>query len=313
MWETVYDCFLDTLKLFPFLFVLYVLIELLEHKTMMGKPNKALTGGFAPLIGCATGLIPMCGFSVMASKLYERKYLTVGTLFAVFIATSDEAFLVIALSALPAGEKVCTILLMCAGKLILGAAAGYILDLFFSKRNVAPAPIAELHEYTHAHEHEHTHEQEHAHGRDHEEFQACEHKHSNNLQLYLFSPLLHALQIAAVILLCNLAFGLLFYYAGEENVIEFLRGAGLWYQPLLCCLVGLIPNCASSVALAETFAVGGIAFGSCFGGLVTNSGLGVLALFRNTKAVKRNLIVLAAMYLIGVAAGYAVNAIALML
>lgn len=311
MWETIYDCFLDTLKLFPFLFVLYVLIELLEHKTMMGKPNKALTGGFAPLVGCATGLIPMCGFSVMASKLYERKYLTVGTLFAVFIATSDEAFLVIALSALPAGEKICTILLMCAGKLILGAAVGYALDFVFSKRNVAPAPIDELHEQEDVREHEH--ELMRTHGHDHEEFQACEHRRSNDLQLYLFSPLLHALQIAAVILLCNLAFGLLFYYVGEENVIEFLRGAGLWYQPLLCCLVGLIPNCASSVALAETFAVGGISFGSCFGGLVTNSGLGVLALFRNTKAVKRNLIVLAAMYLIGVAAGYAVNAIALML
>lgn len=322
MWDTVLDALLDTLKLFPFLFVLYILIELLEHKTRVGKPNRALSGKCAPLIGGATGLIPMCGFSVMASKLFERKYLTIGTLLAVFIATNDEALLVLAVSSIPIGEKILSIVLMCAIKFAVGVGIGYLVDFIAKKRGCASALLTAPeetahHAYEHEHDHDHDDDHEHDHNHDHEhdggaeEPQACEHKHKSGVQVYLLSPLLHALQIAAVILAFNLAFGLMFYFIGEEKVIGFLQGSGLWYQPLVCCLVGLIPNCASSVVLAETFAIGGITFGSCLAGLMTNAGLGVLVLFRNTKALKRNLGILGATLAIGVAAGYVINLIAL--
>ncbi len=305
MSEMILDCILDTLKLLPFLFVLYILIELLEHKTSIGKPNRALTGKFAPLIGAAAGLIPMCGFSVMAAKLYERRYLTFGTLFAVFIATSDEALLTLAVSSLPWVEKLSVIALLCILKFIIALAAGYCMDFVLKKRSRGePLPPPDI-----AHEQFHGQAHEHEYG---DEPQACEHRRESNVQLYLLSPLLHALQIAAVILLFNFAFGLLFYFVGEENVIGFLQGAGLWYQPLLTCLVGLIPNCASSVAIAETYVVGGIAFGSLLGGLVTNAGLGVVFLFRNGKELKRNFCILAATFLIGVCTGYLANAICLL-
>ena len=98
MWDAVLDAVLDTLKLFPFLLLLYILIELMEHNTKVGRANAALSGRWAPLLGGATGLVPMCGFSVMAAKLYEKRYVTLGTLLAVFIATSDEAFLVMLVS-----------------------------------------------------------------------------------------------------------------------------------------------------------------------------------------------------------------------
>lgn len=310
MGEVFLDAFLDALKLLPFLFLLYILIELLEHKTKMGHPVRLLTGKAAPFLGAATGLIPMCGFSVMAGKLYEKKYLTLGTLFAVFIATSDEALLVLALSGLGVLEKLYTILALLGSKLVLGAGVGYAVDLIFRSK---PAPMSD---FVPIGEHGGTHEEgEHVHGDADgaKEPAVCEHKHENRLTLYLFSPLLHALEVAGVVLVLNLLFGLLFHLLGEERVLGFLQGAGLWYQPIVTALVGLVPNCFSSVALAEVYAVGGISFGSLLGGLVTNAGLGVTVLFRNTKAWKRNLLVLAATFLLGVLFGYAASAIEILI
>ena len=351
MLDVVLDALLDTLKMLPFLFVLYVLIELLEHRTRVGAPSRALSGRAAPLIGGATGLIPLCGFSVMAGKLFERGLITLGTLLAVFIATNDEALLVLALAELSWQQKLLSIGVILAVKLVLAAAAGYLADVLFRGRAVTaplPAPAHEhghdhAHEHDHAHDHEPAHEHDHAHdhepahdhahahdhelvhdhehahehhdhdhGHDHEEFHVCEHKHEGALTLYFFSPLLHALQVAAAILVVNFAFGTLFFLVGEERVVGFLEGAGYWFQPLVAVLVGLVPNCASSVVLAETYAVGGLTLASCLAGLVTNTGLGILVLFQNAKAWKRNLAVLGALTALGIAVGYAGNALMLL-
>ena len=317
MLDVVLDALLDTLKMLPFLFVLYVLIELLEHRTRVGAPSRALSGKAAPLIGGATGLIPLCGFSVMAGKLFERGLITLGTLLAVFIATNDEALLVLALAELSWQQKLLSIGVILAVKLVLAAAAGYLADVLFRGRAVTaplPAPAHEhAHERVHDHEHAHEHhDHDHDHGHDHEEFHVCEHKHEGALTLYFLSPLLHALQVAAAILVVNFAFGTLFFLVGEERVVGFLEGAGYWFQPLVAVLVGLVPNCASSVVLAETYAVGGLTLASCLAGLVTNTGLGILVLFQNAKAWKRNLAVLGALTALGIAVGYAGNALMLL-
>ena len=246
----------------------------------------------------------------MAAKLYRHRYITVGTLLSVFIATSDEAFLVLLTTpVLPPLDKVVSIFAMLGVKIAVGVAAGYLADLIVNRLKkpvLEPIELIEEHE-GHVHE-EHEHEE---HG-EHEHFSACEHAHESKVQLYLVSPLLHALQVAAFVLLVNLAFGYLFWGLGEENVVSFLR-AGKWIQPLVCCLVGLVPNCASSVVLAETYAVGGIEFGSCLAGLVTNAGLGVLTLFGGRKNSRNALVIMAVQFFIGVAVGYAVNAIALLI
>lgn len=344
-WEVITEALLDTVKLFPFLFLLYILIELMEHNTRIGKPGGALTGKAAPFLGAATGLVPMCGFSVMAAKLYERRYLTVGTLLAVFIATSDEAFFVLLTSQMGWLEKLYAILATCGAKLVLGVAAGYLVDVLF-RRKKHMQPLGEAcfdkhvheegeahmradeyesengdecaHEQVHEHENEHENEHEHVYG---EEYTVCEHKHGKEsvLSLYFVSPLLHALKIAAFILIFNLAFGYLVFgigggnaETGEERVIGFLQGAGYWYQPLVSCLVALIPNCVSSVVITEAFAFGGIAFGSFLGGLVTNAGLGYLVLFRKRSDWKRGLPVLLFMLVFGIAVGYALNGILLL-
>ena len=334
MWDVILDAVLDTLKLFPFLLLLYILIELMEHNTRLGRANRALSGRWAPLLGGATGLIPMCGFSVMAAKLYEKRYVTLGTLLAVFIATSDEAFLVMIVSEMSWLDKLVSILSMCGIKLALGAGIGYAVDLIGRRRGAQlvpmPAEHTEAEEHvcdgTHmyeetgghvcggAHMHEEAEGHTHGHGGE-EEFTACEHKHGKrgNLSLYLVSPLLHSLKVAAFVLLVNLLFGFLFYFVGEERVIDFLQGSGYWYQPLICALLGFVPNCASSVIIAEVYAMGGIAFGSCLAGLIVNTGLGYLILFKNVSKWKRTLCICAFMIALSIAIGYAVNAVSLAL
>lgn len=330
-WEVILDALKDTAILFPFLFLMYIMIELLEHNTGAGKPNRALAGRCAPILGSALGTVPMCGFSVMAAKLYRNRHITLGTLLAVFIATSDEALLVlITTPVLMPLDKVYSVLAMAGVKFVLGFAVGYLIDVIFTKHKAvqplpAPCEHGEIpeeehgeHMHEHEHEKEHEHEGEHVHGdahehsHAHEHYDACKHVHKSKVNVYFVSPLLHALQVAAFVLLVNLAFGYLFFALGEENVVAFLR-AGKWIQPLVCSLIGLIPNCASSVVLAETFAVGGIEFGSCMAGLVTNAGLGILVLFRNKKEVKNAALIALFMYLFGVAVGYAVNAFALLM
>ena len=331
-WEVITEALLDTLKLFPFLFLLYILIELMEHNTRIGKPNGVLTGKAAPFLGAATGLIPMCGFSVMAAKLYEHKHVTLGVLLSVFISTSDEAFFVL-LTAPQLGwlDKLVSVLVLCGVKIVLGAAVGYLVDAVV-KRAQKPLPGIELLE-EHMHEEEEEHMHEHAHGGEHGgdcdrehmhegEYTVCEHKegHGGTLSLYFVSPLLHSLKIAAFILAFNLAFGYLVFgigggnaELGEERVITFLQGAGYWYQPLVCSLIALIPNCVSSVAITEAYALGSIAFGGFLGGLITNAGLGYLILFRKGGKWKKALAIMLFLFALGVAVGYAGNAICLAL
>ena len=320
MWyDVLLDAFLDTLKLLPFLLLLYILIELMEHNTRVGKPSRLLSGRAAPLLGTATGIVPMCGFSVMAAKLWEHRHVTLGALFAVFIATSDEGLLVLLISS-ESGfswlQRLYTILGLVGAKLALGIGIGYAVDVLF-RRKTAPLPEPHMHDHEHDHEHEHVHDHEHEEEAHEEgdcacgELSVCEHKKESTLRLYLLAPLLHALQVAAFVFAVNLAFGFLFFGIGEGRVVAFLQTSGYWFQPLVCPLIGLVPNCASSVVLAEVYALGGIGFGGLLGGLVANAGLGYLVLFRRGRNVKRALLIVLAMYLIGVAAGYAANAIAL--
>lgn len=302
MGQVLLDSLLDALKLLPFLFLLYILIELMEHKTAMGKPGGVLTGKLAPLAGSAAGLVPMCGFSVMAGKLYERRLLTVGTLFSVFVATSDEALLVLALSGLPAPEKVFVILALIGCKFVLAAGVGYLFDFIWKKATGSALSKTAFEEHGHEHGEE-------AHGHGEEEPSVCEHRHASPFTLYFLSPLWHALKVALVVFLFGVLFGALFKLVGEERVLGFLQGTGKWFQPAVTALVGSIPNCASSVVLAECYSIGGIGFGSLLGGLVTNAGFGAFILFRNAKAWKRNLLFLLLTILLGVLFGYAASAV----
>lgn len=288
MWNVILDAVLDTLKIFPFLLVIYIIIELLENKMSFTRNKKLLQGGLAPLCGAATGLIPQCGFSVMAAKLYDKSLIRTGTVLAVFLATSDEAVIILLSSGWAAPEKLLAVLPLIGIKLVIALAAGYLANFICRKEVLAePAPEEEIDGYSCGHEHD----------------------GKKKVMVYFVSPLLHSLKIAAYILAVNLIFGFIVWGVGEDKLAEFLSGS-IYLQPLLTSLVGLIPNCASSIIITQTFVSGNIAFGSLVAGLCANAGLGFVILLKNPKKIKRNLLLLLALYIISVAAGLAINAIA---
>lgn len=355
MTEAILDAVVDSLKLLPFLFLVYLVIEILEHNTGAGRPHRALTGKAAPLLGALLGTLPFCGFSVMAAKLYQHRHIKLGTLFAVFCTTSDEALIVLLLSDMGWREKLLSLLLVVAIKLAIALVFGYLFDALERERPIPLPEHAHDHgqDHDHAHGHSHGHDGQHAHGEEHgagehshrdeqrgthvreegdmehvyphhdgeethengdcecADLSPCEHKHGGKVRMYLLSPLSHALKVFAFVLVVNLAFGILFEVAGEDETVNFLQGAGYWYQPLFCALIALVPNCASSVVITEVYALGGIGFGAFLGGLVTAAGLGYLALLSKPRR-KEGILFLAGMFVLGVCAGYLGNAAALL-
>ena len=284
MADVLLDAVLDSLKIFPFLFLLYVLIEFLEHRTDVTRHENLLKGGIAPLLGAAAGLIPQCGFSVMAAKLYDKKLIRTGTVLAVFLATSDEA-LVILLSHVTDGSKAAAIMPIIAIKFAVAVGVGYLANALLRREKTEEMREGEIICGN-------------ACGQDHEE--------DGKFHRYFLHPLLHSLEIFAYILAVNILFGTVLHFVGEDRLAAALQ-SGYWFQPLVAAAVGLIPNCASSVVITETYILGGLSFGGCVAGLCANAGLGFVTLFKNTRAWKRNLLLALVLYAVGVAAGYAVD------
>ena len=285
MWSTVLDAFIDTLKILPFLLVIYILIEFLEHRTTFTQKPQILQGNLAPLVGSATGLIPQCGFSVMAAKLYDKGLIRTGTLLAVLLATSDEAFIIL----LASGKAAAAIMPLVVIKLIVGIGVGYLVNFLYSAEKLSEGSEEDIHAYSCGREHD----------------------GKSETRVYLINPLLHTLQIAFYILVVNLIFAFVIDAVGEEQIAASMIG-GTYFQPFITAVIGLIPNCASSAVITTTYINGGILFGSCAAGLCANAGLGLVVLFKNTKKIQRNIVFVFTLYIISVVVGIAVNSIALL-
>ena len=284
MWEIVLDAFLDTLKVFPFLVVIYILIEFIEQKTSFTRNHKILQGNLAPLIGSATGLVPQCGFSVMAAKLYDKGLIRTGTFLAVLLSTSDEALIIL----LSSGQNAMYVMPVIVIKLIIGVGVGYLVNFIFTAEKLQEAGPEEIHAYSCGREHE----------------------GKSDFKVFFLNPLLHSLLIAFYLLVVNLIFGFIIKAVGEDKIASSLMIGGAYWQPFITALIGLIPNCASSVVIPQAFIDKGILFGSCIAGLCANAGLGLVVLFRNTKKIKRNIVFVITLYLISAVAGLVVNCIA---
>ena len=270
--EIIMDSFIDSMRLVPFLFAAYLVMEYLEHKAgnkMQQAIRRAGKGG--PVIGGVLGIFPQCGFSAAASNLYAGRIITLGTLMAVFLSTSDEMLPIMISENAGAGM----IVKVLAVKLLVAVTAGFVIDLIFSG-NKKEMQIEHLCEQHHCH---------------------CE----NGIWK---SALHHTVEIFLYILVISLALNLLIMWIGEEALGSIILNRPV-VGTLIAGLVGLIPNCAASVVITQLYLNGVLGVGGMIAGLLSGSGVGILVLLRVNDDRGENLRVIGLLYAIGVAAGMA--------
>lgn len=276
--HTLEHTFLDSIKMLPFLFGVYLLIEFLEHKAE-NKVEDLLRrlGPFGPVGGAMLGCLPQCGFSVAASNLYSGRLISLGTLMAVFIATSDEAIPIL-LTNPGRGQDILKLLV---AKMVIAVVAGLFIDAvlkFFRKRtNEEAQPYHDL----------------------------CENCGCENHSI-LYSAFKHTLQIFIFLFAVSFVFGLVIELVGEDTLNKVLM-SGSVVQPFLAALIGLIPNCAPSVILTELYVSGAVSFGSVVAGLSTGAGMGLVVLFKTNRNLKQNLAIMGVLYAIGAVSGLIIN------
>ncbi len=276
MLDVLLDSLLDTIKVIPYLVVTFLFLEFIEHK--LSKKSKTVlekNKKYGPVVGSVLGALPQCGFGTMAANLFSSHVITLGTIVAIFLSTSDE-MLPIMIS-----EKASAVLLLkiIGFKVLVGITVGIIIDLIYKKKD--KEHISEI----------------------------CDHDdcHCDKENIFIAS-LIHTLKISLFILLANVLIGLVIYFVGEDTISNILLSKNI-FTYFLASLVGLIPNCASSVIITELYLSKMVTLGTMLSGLLTGSGLGILILFKTNKNMKENLSILSIIYLVGVILGMLVDVI----
>jgi hypothetical protein len=324
--DALLDAVLDTAKLIPFLFITYMGMEYLEHKAekhTTGMLEKA--GHFGPLIGAAVGILPQCGFSAAASSLFAGGVISVGTLIAVFLSTSDEMLPIF----ISEGVHPATMLRILATKAILGLISGFLLDVFMRHGRHTKAPEKHIHdlcvhehcdcneeeeeeelhtEVAHTHEanaddHTHRHVAEEHHSHEHAAAHAHaghhHHHHPKGFMGIAMPALHHTVQITGFIFFITLIITLLVEGIGAEALGHFLSGKPI-VGVFLAGVVGLIPNCAASVSITQLYLMGILNAGQMMAGLLVGAGVGLLVLFRTNDHPNENLRITIMLYGLGV-------------
>lgn len=277
--EIIEHSVLDTLKIVPFLFLTYLFMEFLEHKSgdaaarWLRRSRK-----IGPLVGGAMGVVPQCGFSAAASGLYAGRIITVGTLVAVYLSTSDEMLPIL----ISEGAPVSFMLKILGAKLIVGVLAGFSVDFVFRLvRRGKPSEEPQIEEF-------------------------CEREHCSCGEHFALSALRHTLQITGFILLFTFVLNLIIHGVGEDKLAALVLDRPVLGN-LLAAVVGLIPNCASSVVLTELYLSGIVSVGAMLSGLLVNAGVGMALLFRNNRPVWDSLRILVLLFAIGASVGILVD------
>ncbi len=275
MLDIILDTLIDSIKLLPFLFVTYLILEYLEHKTG-GKAQNVIkkSGKFGPAIGSLLGIVPQCGFSAAAANFYAGRVISLGTLIAIFLSTSDEMLPILISEAAPISLIGKVILI----KLLIGMVCGFIIDLF-SKFNNKEKNIEKEIEHL------------------------CEHDHCDCEHGVVKSAIKHSLNIFVFIIIVSFILNLLIHFIGEDTISSIFNSNKI-LGPILASFVGLIPNCASSVILTQLNLSGVIPLSTMISGLLVNAGLGLLVLFRVNNNIKENILITTLLYVIGVLSGF---------
>ena len=270
--DVIIDALLDAVKLVPILFLAYIIMECLEHKT--GERAQKLikkAGSFGPVIGGVLGIVPQCGFSAAASNLYAARKITLGTLMAVYLSTSDEMLPILISEKAPIN----TILKLLLAKAVIGCLTGVVIDFLLRNRRQEG--------------HDHIHD-------------ICERENCHCEQGILRSALSHTAKITLFIFLIGLVLNLILYFAGDGALSSLLLNHPI-LGPVLAGLVGMIPNCAGSVAITQLYLQGALEIGGAMAGLLAGSGVGLLVLFRVNHDRKESLRILGLLYGVGVIVG----------
>ena len=272
----------DTLYIIPFLFVTYLAMEWLEHKTG-GRAQAAIqrAGAAGPVVGAVVGAVPQCGFSAAAATLWAGRVITLGTLFAVFLSTSDEMLPIFLAEQVPFD----VILKIIGAKIVIGMVMGFIVDaaLRIARRIDAPLHIHELCEHDHCH---------------------CHDGEGGILK----SAVKHTLQVTVFIFVITIVLNAVLEVVGEDVLAEFLAA-----NPALSvfgsALVGLVPNCAASVVIAQLYVEGVLGSGAMLAGLLVSAGVGLLVLVRTNRRPRENVAIIVGLYATGVVWGLVANAL----
>lgn len=272
----IVDALKDSALVFAFVFLIHLILSYFENPISNFLVKHKRTSA---IYGSLFGLIPQCGTSVIGADLYIKKYISLGTIVAIFLSCSDEAFIVILTSN---NSRLIYILPLIAIKFVTGVIVGILIDVFYRKQQVKNAEKTIEKHTCHVHDKENT-----------------------KLHQHLIHPLLHSLEIFAYVLIINLALGFIIASIGEDNFTNFLD-ANKYLTPLYSCIIGLIPNCASSLLISELFIEGKLSFGALVGGLLVNSGLGMLVLIKNRHQAKNVLLILAICLVVALITSYSI-------
>ena len=282
MIDVILDSLIDSVKIIPFLFITYLIMEYIEHKTSEKTKNVIKKSGkFGPILGSIVGAFPQCGFSVSATNLYAGRVITLGTLIAVYLSTSDEMIPVMISEAV----GIDTLLKVLVVKLIIGIIAGFIIDLVIrlvSKNKENDNKIVDI----------------------------CEHDHCHCEESILKSSIHHTINIFIYILIISFVLNLIIYFIGEDTLSSFILNKPV-LGPIIAGLIGLIPNCAASVILTELYLSSVITAATMIGGLLVGAGLGLIVLFKVNNHLKENIKIVSILYAIGVISSIILNLIGL--
>lgn len=272
MLEVIQDTLLDTIKLLPFLFVAFLIIEFIEHKLSNRQENIiSKSGKLGPIVGALLGAVPQCGFSVLATNLYVTRIISLGSLISIYLSTSDELIPLMISHNAPLTK----ILSIVSIKVVIGIISGFLIDLFIRKTTKSDFVLCE------------------------DEDCDCDHS-------IIKSSLIHTLKIAFFILIITFLINILFNFVDLSFLESALKNNKI-LTPFIASLIGLIPNCASSVMISELYLNNLISLGTTLSGLLTGSGVAIMVLVRKNKNISENLFIIGLIYIIGVIWGLLFN------
>lgn len=274
MKDIVIDTLIDGVKLIPFLFIAFLIIELIEHK--LSNRNKDLitkTGKFGPMFGSILGMFPQCGFSVLATNLYVTRIVSLGTLISIYLSTSDEMLPILLSENVEIGLIIKILLI----KLFIGMVSGFIIDFILRKKESKVEA----------------------------DYEICHEENCHCKEHLLLSVIKHTIHITLFLMVISFLLNCLLEYTGILDTNNII--ANNPFSVFVTSLIGLIPNCGASVMITTLYLKDIISFASMISGLLTGSGVALLVLFRSNKKLSENILILSLVYFIGVGAGLIVE------